>query len=71
MTLQLLFHVNQMVAADFLVERAGSSERSAIRTRLHAGVTYLLDRGYRACDLLRASIAAQAALSSSEMTQSF
>ncbi len=60
MKLHLLFNVNQMIAADFLVDTVGSSERSAIRTMLRAGVTYVLDRGYMAFDLLRDIITAQA-----------
>ena len=58
--LHLLFNVNQMIAADFLVDSAGSSERSAMRTMFQAHVTYVLDRGYMAFDLLRDIIAAQA-----------
>ena len=49
-----------MIAADFLVDSADSSERSAIRTMLQAHVTYVLDRGYMAFDLLRDIITAQA-----------
>jgi len=60
MKLHLLFALNQMIVADFLVDTANSSERSAIRTMLQAGVTYVLDRGYMAFDLLRDIIAAQA-----------
>ena len=60
MKLHLIFNVNQMIVAYFLVDSAGSSERSAIRTMLHAGVTYVLDRGYMAFDLLRDIITAQA-----------
>jgi len=60
MKLHLLFNVNQMIAADFLVDSADSSERSAIRTMLQAHVTYVLDRGYMAFDLLRDIITAQA-----------
>src|SRR6266545_1493663 len=60
MKLHLIFNLNQMIAADFLVDSAGSSERSAVRTMLQAGVTYVLDRGYMAFDLLRDIIAAQA-----------
>jgi hypothetical protein len=60
MKLHLIFNLNQMIAADFLVDSAGSSERSAVRTMLQAGITYVLDRGYMAFDLLRDIIAAQA-----------
>ena len=60
MKLHLIFNLNQMIAADFLVDSAASSERSAIRTMLQAGVTYVLDRGYMAFDLLRDIIVAQA-----------
>ena len=49
-----------MIAADFLVDSADSSERSAIRTMLQPHVTYVLDRGYMAFDLLRDIITAQA-----------
>ena len=48
-----------MIIADFLVDSANSSERSSIRTMLQAGVTYVLDRGYMAFDLVRDIIAAQ------------
>src|SRR5438128_5715886 len=60
MKLHLVFNLNQLITADFLVDSANSSERSAIRTMLQAGVTYVLDRGYMAFDLLRDIIAAQA-----------
>jgi Transposase DDE domain len=60
MKLHLIFNLNQMITADFLVDSANSSERSAIRTMLQAGVTYVLDRGYMAFDLLRDIIGAQA-----------
>lgn len=60
MKLHLIFNLNQMITADFLVDSAGSSERSAVRTMLQAGVTYVLDRGYMAFDLVRDVIAAQA-----------
>jgi hypothetical protein len=60
MKLHLIFNLNQMIAADFLVDSAASSERSAIRKMLQAGVTYVLDRGYMAFDLLRDIIVAQA-----------
>jgi hypothetical protein len=60
MKLHLIFNLNQMITADFLVDSANSSERSAVRTMLQAGVTYVLDRGYMAFDLLRDIIAAQA-----------
>lgn len=60
MKLHLLFSLNQMIVADFLVDSANSSERSAIRTMIQAGVTYVLDRGYMAFDLLRDISAAQA-----------
>src|SRR5216117_4017363 len=60
MKLHLIFNLNQMIAADFLIDSAASSERSAIRTMLQAGVTYVLDRGYMAFDLLRDIIVAQA-----------
>ena len=60
MKLHLIFNLNQMITADFLVDSAASSERSAIRTMLQAGVTYVLDRGYMAFDLLRDIIVAQA-----------
>jgi Transposase DDE domain len=60
MKLHLLFNLNQMIAANFVVDTASSSERSAIRTMLQAGVTYVLDRGYMAFDLLRDIIGAQA-----------
>jgi hypothetical protein len=60
MKLHLLFNMNQMIAADFLVDSADSSERSAIRTMFQAHVTYVLDRGYMAFDLLRDIIMAQA-----------
>jgi len=60
MKLHLVFNLNQMITADFLVDSANSSERSSIRTMLHAGVTYVLDRGYMAFDLVRDIIAAQA-----------
>jgi hypothetical protein len=60
MKLHLVFNLNQMITADFLVDSAHSSERSSIRTMLQVGVTYVLDRGYMAFDLLRDIIAAQA-----------
>jgi hypothetical protein len=60
MKLHLLFNMNQMIAADFLVDSAASSERNAIRTMFQAHVTYVLDRGYMAFDLLRDIIMAQA-----------
>lgn len=60
MKLHLTFNLNQMIIADFLVDQPGSSERSALRTMLQADVTYVLDRGYMAFDLLRDIIAAQA-----------
>lgn len=60
MKLHLLFNLNHMITADFLVDTVGSSERSALRAMLHAGVTYVLDRGYMAFDLLRDIITAQA-----------
>ncbi len=60
MKLHLLFNLNQMIVANFLVDSTGSSERSAMRTMLQDGVTYILDRGYMAFDLLRDIIAAQA-----------
>jgi hypothetical protein len=60
MKLHLLFTMNQMIAADFLVDSAASSERNAIRTMFQAHVTYVLDRGYMAFDLLRDIIMAQA-----------
>jgi hypothetical protein len=60
MKLHLIFNLNQLVTADFLVDRADSSERGALRAMLQAGVTYILDRGYMAFDLLRDIIAAQA-----------
>src|SRR5437764_11859620 len=60
MTLYFVFNLNQLIIADFLVDSANSSERRAIRTMLQAGVTYVLDRGYMAFDLLRDIIAAQA-----------
>jgi hypothetical protein len=60
MKLHLIFNLNQMIVADFLIDSAGSSERSTIRKMLQAGVTYVLDRGYMAFDLLRDIIAAQA-----------
>lgn len=60
MKLHLIFNLNQMITADFLVDSADSSERSAIRKMIQAGVTYVLDRGYMAFDLLRDMIAAQA-----------
>jgi Transposase DDE domain len=60
MKLHLIFNLNQMIVADFLIDSAGSSERSAIRKMLQAGVTYVLDRGYMAFDLLHDIIAAQA-----------
>jgi len=60
MKLHLIFNLNHMITADFLVDTATSSERSAIRTMLQAGVTYVLDRGYMAFDLLRDIIGAQA-----------
>jgi len=58
--LHLTFNLNQMITADFLVDHPHSSERSVLRTMLQAGVTYILDRGYMAFDLLRDIIAAQA-----------
>jgi hypothetical protein len=58
--LHLTFNLNQMITADFLVDHPDSSERSALRSMLQAGVTYVLDRGYMAYDLLRDVIAAQA-----------
>jgi hypothetical protein len=60
MKLHLTFNLNRMVTADFLVDTPDSSERQAIRAMLTAGVTYVLDRGYMAFDLLRDMIAAQA-----------
>lgn len=60
MKLHLTFNLNQLIIADFLVDRADSSERSALRKMLQAGVTYILDRGYMAFDLLRDIIAAHA-----------
>jgi hypothetical protein len=60
MKLHLIFNLNQMITADFLVDSANSSERSSIRTMLQAGVTYVLDRGYMAFDLVRDIIGAQA-----------
>lgn len=60
MKLHLIFNLNQLITADFLVDSADSSERSALRAMLQAGVTYILDRGYMAFDLLRDIIAAQA-----------
>jgi hypothetical protein len=60
MKLHLIFNLNQMITADFLVDSADSSERSVIRKMIRAGVTYVLDRGYMAFDLLRDMIAAQA-----------
>jgi hypothetical protein len=60
MKLHLIFNLNHMITADFLVDTVGSSERSALRAMLHAGVTYVLDRGYMAFDLLRDIITAQA-----------
>jgi hypothetical protein len=60
MKLHLIFNLNHMITADFLVDTANSSERSAIRTMLQAGVTYVLDRGYMAFDLVRDIIGAQA-----------
>jgi hypothetical protein len=60
MKLHLTFNLNQMITADFLVDHADSSERSALRKMLQAGVTYILDRGYMAFDLFRDIIAAQA-----------
>jgi len=60
MKLHLVFNLNQMITADFLVDHADSSERNALRKMLQAGVTYILDRGYMAFDLLRDIIAAQA-----------
>src|SRR5947199_3890446 len=38
MKLHLVFNLNQLITADFLVDSANSSERSAIRTMLQAGV---------------------------------
>ena len=60
MKLHLTFNLTRMVTADFLVDSPESSERQAIRAMLTAGVTYVLDRGYMAFDLLRDIIAAQA-----------
>lgn len=60
MKLHLTFNLNQMITADFLVDSLDSSERRALRGMLTAGVTYVLDRGYMAFDLLRDIIAAQA-----------
>lgn len=58
--LHLAFNLNQMIIADFLVDHPDSSERNALRMMFQAGVTYILDRGYMAYDLLRDIIAAQA-----------
>ncbi|HET7376908.1 MAG TPA: transposase [Anaerolineae bacterium] len=60
MKLHLTFNLNQMITADFLVDSLNSSERQALRAMLTAGVTYVLDRGYMAFDLLRDMIAAHA-----------
>jgi hypothetical protein len=58
--LHLKFNLNQMIAADFLIGLYDGDERSALRQMLQAGITYVLDRGYMAFDLLRDIISAKA-----------
>jgi hypothetical protein len=58
--LHLDFNLSRLMAVDFVIGSASSSERQAYCTMLRANVTYVLDRGYMAFALLRDSIAAKA-----------
>ena len=58
--LHLAFHANQMVAADFAVTPAQSSERDSFRTLLRPNITYVLDRGSMEFQLLQDVVAADA-----------
>ena len=58
--LHLCFELNRMIAVQFLVDAGNSSEREALRQMLHAGVTYIADRGYVCFQLLADIVAAGA-----------
>ncbi|HBY97230.1 MAG TPA: IS4 family transposase [Chloroflexi bacterium] len=59
-TLHLLFDLKKMVAVDGRIGLEDSSERQALRQKLGAGITYVLDRGYFSFQLIRAVIQAEA-----------
>ena len=48
----LAFGLNQMIPVSVLMTESNSSERSAFRKMIQAGVTYVADRGYFAFSLL-------------------
>ena len=48
----LAFGLNQMIPVSVLMTESNSSERSALRKMIQAGVTYIADRGYFAFSLL-------------------
>ena len=50
--LHLAFGLNQMIPVSVLMTESNSSERSALRKMIQAGVTYIADRGYFASSLL-------------------
>ena len=50
--LHLAFGLNQMIPVSVLMTESNSSERSALRKMIQAGVTYIADRGYFAYSLL-------------------
>ena len=50
--LHLAFGLNQMIPVSLLMTESNSSERSALRKMIQAGVTYVADRGYFASYLL-------------------
>lgn len=60
--LHLLFDATRMVAADFAITPAQSSERAAFLGMVRPGITYVLDRGYMEFQLLKDVIAAQASV---------
>ena len=58
--LHLVFELNRMIPAQFLVADGNSNEKHALIKMLEADVTYIADRGYFAYYLLTAIDAAQA-----------
>ncbi len=58
--LHLSFELNRMTTVDFAIGAGKSCERSALKTMLKAGVTYVADRGYQCFKLFGDITAAEA-----------
>lgn len=58
--LHLVFELNRMIPAQFLVADGNSNEKKGLIEMLEGGVTYIADRGYFAYYLLKAIDAAKA-----------